>query len=233
MPGTRKLSLADFDGRTLDGLSFCRKVYRLFDQIREMPDGASRLRMLKTKTEKRLSEELLPIARYVQAKYHESLRIKVRWESGSQPYDAILLCSGLWVQHHLAKRRLVAETTIAAHQNEYLVRENVDQGGGSFGPEAIRRDEKTGKIISEPHVRDGREIVVVLADQIVERIQAKAAKGYGPDTVLIVACVPNTVVLRGEWEQAIARVEEAGIHKEFAEVFVTDRRFTFFATLRN
>jgi hypothetical protein len=111
-----------------------------------MPNGKSRLRMLKSKTEKRLVEELIPIARYIQYRYHEAYRVKVRWNGGSQRHDAVLLGSGVWVNHGLAAKRLAVETTMSMHPNEYLVRENVDKGGASFGPETTKRDKKTGKI---------------------------------------------------------------------------------------
>jgi hypothetical protein len=75
----------------VDGLDFCGKVYDLFDQVRGGPDGIAKLRLRPTKNEKRLIEELIPIARYMQARYREGHRIKVHWFSGSQPYDAISL----------------------------------------------------------------------------------------------------------------------------------------------
>lgn len=75
-------------------LDFCRKVYDFFDQVQRGPDGIAKLRLRKTKNEKRLIEELIPIARYVQARYREGRRIKVRWFGGSQPYDAIFWWSG-------------------------------------------------------------------------------------------------------------------------------------------
>lgn len=68
-------------GRLLDGPNFCRKVYDLFNQTRAGPDGITRLRLRRTKQEKRLIEELIPIARYVQARYREGRRVKVRWLS--------------------------------------------------------------------------------------------------------------------------------------------------------
>lgn len=231
MAKPRLLDLSDFDGHLIDGLLFCRKVYRLFDQILEMPNGKSRLRMLKSKTEKRLVEELIPIARYIQYRYHEAYRVKVRWNGGSQRHDAVLFGSGVWVNHGLAAKRLAVETTMSMHPNEYLVRENVDKGGASFGPETTRRDKKTGKIASESYLRDGWSMVQGLAEQITERIRAKSAKGYGSDTVLIVGVVPNSPMLHPEWQEAVRRIVEADVHRSFAEVFVVDRRFSFCTTL--
>ena len=99
MSTKRHLDLSTFDGRLLNGLDFCRKVYDLLDQVRGEPDGIAKLRLRPTRKEKRLIEELIPIARYVQARYREGRRIKVRWLSGSQRYDAILLSSGALVEH--------------------------------------------------------------------------------------------------------------------------------------
>ncbi len=62
--------------------------------------------------EKKLVEELIPIARYVQARYREGRRLKVRWLSGSQPYDAVLWSSGLIVAHRCAPRKVLLEVTV-------------------------------------------------------------------------------------------------------------------------
>src|SRR5262245_206815 len=102
MPTQKKLDLSTFDDQLLDGLDFCKLVYELFDQVRSGPDGVAKLRLRPTKTEKRLVEELIPIAHYVQARYREGRRIKVRWCSGAQPYDAILWSTGWSVKNHMA-----------------------------------------------------------------------------------------------------------------------------------
>jgi hypothetical protein len=69
MPRRQPLGISTFDGQLLDGLDFCRMVYDLFDQVSAEPDGIAKLRLRPTKAEKRLIEELLPIAGYVQARY--------------------------------------------------------------------------------------------------------------------------------------------------------------------
>ena len=58
----RQLDLSTFDGRLMDGLSFCRKVYDLFEQRSQEPGGVAKLRLRPTKNEKRLIEELIPLA---------------------------------------------------------------------------------------------------------------------------------------------------------------------------
>lgn len=89
--GRRKaLGLSALDDKLLDGLRFCTKVYDLFDQIQSEPEGLGKIRLLSSKREKRLLEELIPITQYIQARYRVGNRIKVRWLSGSQPYDAVI-----------------------------------------------------------------------------------------------------------------------------------------------
>ena len=195
MPTGHQLDLVTFDGQLLDGLDFCRKVYDLFDQVSGAPNGIARLRLRSTKIEKRLIEELIPIARYVQARYREGRRIKVRWFSGSQPYDAILWSSGALVKHRAAPRKLFVEVTTSVHQKEYLARRLLHERGGSFGVKGIFRDKKTGNIVSKPHVHSGDELETDLAGQILERLKAKSGKKYSPATVLVINCVPNTLIL--------------------------------------
>ncbi len=187
--------------------------------------------MLKGKTEKRLVEELIPIARYIQYRYHEAYRLKVRWNAGSQRHDAVLLASGEWVNHGLAAKRLAVEVTMSVHQNEHLVRENVDKGGASFGPENTKRDKKTGKIASDARAGDGWVSMQKLAERVTEQIRAKSAKGYGSDTVLIVGVVPNLLTFQGEWNEVVRQIVESDVHKAFKEVFMLDRSGSFCTTL--
>lgn len=227
----QELNLSTFDAQLLDGLDFCRKVYDLFDKVQTETDGIAKLRLRPTKSEKRLIEELLPIASYVQARYRVGRRIKVRWFSGSQPYDAILWSSGGLVEHRMAPRRLFVEVTTSVHQNEYLVRRLLHEQGGSFGVKGILRDKKTGDIVSKPHVHTPDELAADLAGQIIERLRAKSAKGYSPGTVLIVNCVPNSLILDSEWNDAIERVTKAQLHLAFLEVFLIEPIRSYSVTL--
>lgn len=59
------IGFSDFDVRLLYGLTFCRKFCALFDQIKDSAGGMERLRLLKTKLEKRVVEGLIPIAKFV------------------------------------------------------------------------------------------------------------------------------------------------------------------------
>src|SRR5712692_12083084 len=114
--------LKELDNHVLNGLYFCKKVYDLFEQIRKTPDGIKRLRLRKSKNEKKLIEELIPIARYVQARYSQGRRLKIRWIDGGQQYDARLLSSGALVDNRLASRRQCIEVTTAVHENDHLLR---------------------------------------------------------------------------------------------------------------
>jgi hypothetical protein len=231
MPTKQQLDLSTFDSQLLDGLDFCRKVYDLFDQLSGEPNGIAKLRLRPTKIEKRLIEELIPIARYVQTRYQEGRRIKVRWFSGSQPYDAILWSSGTLVEHRAAPKKLFVEVTTSVHQNEHLARRLLHERGGSFGVKGISRDKKTGYIISKPHVHTKDELATDLADQIVERLRSKSDKQYPPGTVLVVNCVPNGLILDSEWNDAIERVTKAQVHLAFREVFLLEMVMSHSTTL--
>jgi hypothetical protein len=223
------LDLSSFDGRLMDGMIFCRKVYALFEQTRAGADGITNLRLRPTKVEKRLVEELIPLARYVQARYREGRRIKVRWFAGSQPYDAILLSSGVIVDRGYAQKKLVVEVTTSVHQNEYLARQLLHEQRPVFGVKGISRDKKTRAIVSTPYVVTNDERETDLAAQIIARLKDKTLKGYTPDTVLIVYCVLNGVTLESEWNEAVERVQQAQEHHAFREVFLTETSISSFS----
>jgi hypothetical protein len=225
-------NLSTFDGRVLDGLAFCRRVYEFFNQTRASPDGIAKLRLRSSKNEKRLIEELIPLARYVQARYREGRRIEVCWYGGSQRYDAILLLSGTFVEKGYAPKKMVVEITTAVHQRDHLVRELLHSRGHAFGVKGISRDKKTRAIVSTPYVVRNDEREADLATQIIDRLKAKSEKGYALETVLIIYCVPNGLTLQNEWNEAIMRVEQANAHHAFKEVFLIDTSVaSFSATL--
>jgi hypothetical protein len=220
MPLKKKFDLSAIDGQLLDGLVFCRIVYGLFDQIRSGPGGIEKLRLRPTKNEKRLLEELIPIARYVQARYREGRRIKVRWFGGSQPYDALLWSSGSLVTHRLAPKKSIIEVTTSVHQNDYLKRQRLHQQGVAFGVKGLSRDKKTGVILSEPYAEGAGATAADLAARILERIKSKSAKSYWPARVLIVNCVPDGVLFEEDWQKALDQVAKAQEHMAFREVFL-------------
>jgi hypothetical protein len=229
MPRKSELSLSTFDGRLLDGLNFCRKVYALFEQTKAGAEGVANLRLRPTKLEKRLIEELIPLARYVQARYREGRRMKVRWASGSQPYDAVVLSSGAFVDRGHTPRRLVVEITTAVHQNDHLARELLHKQGHAFGLKGISRDKKTRAVVSTPYVITNDERETDLAAQIIEQVKRKSEKGYPSGTVLIVYCVLNGVTFQEEWDAAVERVQRAEQHHAFREVFLIETSVSSFS----
>jgi hypothetical protein len=216
-----ELTLKSFDGRLINGFVFCRKVYDCLNQIQRSPDGKNKIRLRKDGS-KKLIEELIPIARYIQFRYSPGRRLKVRWIDGGQQYDAILLSSGPMVDFDLAPRCQHLEVTVAAHELDYLRRELISQGRPVFGVKGLKRDKKTRRIESEPVGRNGDELEVDLTARILASIRAKDGKQYPPGTVLIIDCVQDTVLLRDEWERAINQVRDTKISHRFAEVFITD-----------
>ena len=60
------MTLADFDHRLMDGFTFCKKVYRLLNEVYAGQDGVKRPRDRLTK---KLTEELPPLTHYVRSRY--------------------------------------------------------------------------------------------------------------------------------------------------------------------
>ena len=92
--------LQPLDNQSLDGLKFCSLVYEIFEKVRETPAGIEAIRMRRGKC-KKLVEELLPICKYMQAKYRPGRYISVKWRDGNQTYDAELRSTGPPCQYDL------------------------------------------------------------------------------------------------------------------------------------
>jgi hypothetical protein len=139
-------TLADFDNHLMNGLDFCKKAYGLFEQIRRNSNGVERLRLRKGKLEKKLVEELLPIARYIQARYSHGRQMKVRWKDGTQNYDARLLSTGALVDVRLSPKSQYVEVTTAIHENDHIARSISNKNGHVghvFGVKGIQKDPQT------------------------------------------------------------------------------------------
>lgn len=131
----RNLSLSNFDNRLMDGLLFCKRVNDWFVQIREGPNGKERLRLRKgqDQSEKKLVEELIPIAQYIQSRYNPGRRLKVRWMKGNQQFDARLSSSGGFVDHGFVPKSQFIEVTTVVHENDHLRRRLLNDGVPTFG----------------------------------------------------------------------------------------------------
>jgi len=224
-------ALADFDNHLMNGFEFCKKAYSFFEEIRRSPKGVEKLRLRKGKLEKKLIEELLPIARYVQARYSHGRQLKVRWKDGTQNFDARLLSSGYLVDVGLVPKSQYIEVTTAVHKNDHIERDIINKTGHSFGVKGIKKDPQTGKYASQPYVYTNYESSEDLANKILERITAKAKIKYPSNISLVIQCFLDTLFLEDEWEKAIESVKGSGVQHRFREIFVFDSNHHYAATL--
>jgi hypothetical protein len=229
-------SLAEFDRQLLDGLYFCSRVYTLFESVRKSPGGVSRLRRRTTKTEKRLLEELLPIAKYVQSSYRLGRYIAVRWIDGSQQYDAELVQEGSYVCENYYPATAFLEVTNAVHPKEHMNRELLDKKGSAFGLEGIRRL-KSGELVSEPVGYSNRDFVEKFSHIVLKELNKKSVKTYPENTTLIVQATLNLPYMPDEWQDLIDRVQAQLPCSSFREIFMYDplghHSHTFYPTKKN
>ncbi len=225
----KELSL--LNGRLRDGLIFCRKAYAIYENVRGSNGGVSRLRLRKNIVEKKLIEEILPIVRYIQLRYNQGKRIKVKWMVGNQPYDAYILLSGSQVTNLNIPKKQYLEVTTAVHDNEHLAREYLNNKGYVFGIKGVSRNKNTKEIESIPHVRINREAEDDFANIIIDRIEDKSKKNYPDKTTLIIQCMFSTYFIDTEWNYIIEKVRQADIKHKFCEVVLFDSNYNYFAIL--
>lgn len=224
-------TLSDFDNHLMNGFDFCKKAYGLFEQIRSSSNGVERLRLRSGKTEKKLIEELLPIARFIQSRYSHGRQMKVRWKDDNQNYDARILSAGALVDDHLLPKSQYVEVTTAVHENDHIARRILNKNGKVFGVKGIQKNPQTGEYISEPYVYTNEELSEDLAQKILERIKAKTKIKYPADTTLIIHCFLDTLFLEDEWEYAIQKVKDTAVEHRFREIFLFDSNHHYAATL--
>jgi hypothetical protein len=213
--------LAPFDGKLIDGLEFCSKVYALFESIRSQPDGVERIRLRSGRTEKRLVEELLPICRYVQTYYRLGRYISVRWVNGSQSFDAELHQQGWHIERGYFPALAYLEATCAMHENEHWVRKLLNEGRPAYAPEGIekRRGEPAH---STPVVFTNDEHVLGFAPLVVALIRKKTDIPYPENTSLVVQCHLNSLYTPDEWQLLVMTVQQQLQSSRFQEVLLFD-----------
>lgn len=223
-------SLSEFDGVSIDGLEFSAMVYKMFEAIRQTPDGTSRLRLRPSKVEKRLLEELLPIAAYLQHSYRAGRYISVRWHQGSQQFDAEISQSGSYIDHGYFPSSAYLEVTSVVHPKQHMQREHLEKKGGTFGLDGIRRM-PDGDLISEPIVYSNGNFIDSFAELVVRELTKKSSKSYPENTSLIVECVLNMLYLPSEWRDLMDRVHARMPTNGFREIFFHDstHNYTCFA----
>jgi hypothetical protein len=123
------LNLSAFNNRLMNGLIFSKKVYDLYEQTRKSPNGLEKLRLRRNKSEKKLIEELVPLAKYVQALYTCGRQLRIRWIDGRQRYDAVLFSSGYAAEKGRVEKRLLIEVTTSVHKNHHWRQELLNKQG--------------------------------------------------------------------------------------------------------
>jgi hypothetical protein len=189
------------DGVLQDGLEFCLAAYDAFESMSAKEGGIEELRLLGSPQAKRLREEVLPIAAFIQARYRAGARLQIRWLSVNQPYDAQLFYRGAVVEALNIPSEQHLEVVTAVQATEYLVRKKINDTGGAFSARGTSRDARTGDIVSLPVATDPAETAELFVSLILDRISRKASGAYPADTALLVNCDLGEVVLEDEWRE--------------------------------
>lgn len=224
-------TLAKFDNHLMDGLLFCKMAYSVFANIRKQENGIERIRLRNDKLSKKLIEEILPLARYIQARYNLGQQIKVRWVDGNQKYDARILFSGGLVEHLYTPKNQYVEITTAVHEKDHILRRLINEGRPTFGVKGIEKMSGVKGYQSHPYVYRNDEAEVDLSNKILEMIQVKDAKDYPFGTVLIVQCFLSRGLLQDEWDHAINLVKNNIVAHKFYEIFLFDANHQYSSTL--
>ena len=211
--------LSDFDGKVIDGLLFCSKVDALYESIRGLPDGVSRMRLRPTRVERRLLTELLPICAYVLANYQPGRFISVMWMDGNQQCDAELFQRGAYVSESFYPAHMSLEVTCAMHPKEHLMRKLLDTKGGAFGVEGITQL-KNGTIQSLPVSYTNYDFVDSYAALLRKQIAAKGKWPFPKNTVLVVQCTLTMPYSPDEWTHLVDAVRPSITPSTFREIFL-------------
>ena len=214
------VNLDSFHNKWLGGFSFCQKAYSLFNQIQREDNGSERLSMRTSDLEKKLIEEILPIAKFVQIKTRPGNELKIKWMYGNQKFDAYFKQFGLYVENGFSIPKGHLEVTGVYHPKHYLARELSNKKEIFFGYDGLIRDKTTKNIHSSPNVRVNLEFVEEMAKAAIDQIKKKSEKSYPDNTTLVVECNLNIPYYDYEWHHFLCSVSENCQSHSFKEILL-------------
>jgi hypothetical protein len=214
----------------MDGLKFSKKVYDIFEQIRKSSDGINKLR-LREGSEKKLIEELIPIARFIQARYNEARHLKVRWINGTQQFDALIQSTGALVENGFVPRNQYIEVTTAVHENGHILRRMIVEQRPVFSVKGIKKNKNGKDYSSIPYAYSSQELENDLTSKLIEIIEKKTSNSYPEKTILVIQCILDSLFEEEEWEYAIQQIKTKRINHRFQEIFIFDSNHTYSATI--
>lgn len=214
------LSLADFDGIEMDGLEFCSKVFRFFEQHQNGDGGTTKIRLRTSPLENKLLGELLPICTYILANYSLGNYLFVRWVDGTQSFDAEIIAKGFYPEMaDCALHKEYLEVTIAMDPDEYLCWQALEQNGIHHGRGSVRRSKERHKVISE-RIECTRDFVAEDAAMAIKRITKKTEISYPENTTLIMPCYLAMKYISIEWERFLCLIKRDLPQHNFKEIFL-------------
>lgn len=102
-----------------------------------------------------------------------------------------------------------------------------------MGSREISLDRNTKAIVSRPYGYTNSEAENNLTQRILERLRAKNAIAYPPDTVLVIQCILDRLFLEDEWNRSVEQARQLGLKPRFSEVFLCAPVHNYSATMWN
>jgi hypothetical protein len=191
------IKLSDYDNIAFDPHEFIKKVDDDLIRLRQLEDYGQRVRNRgKDKIIKKFLEELYPLRTYLKYRIKNNLRTdEIIWKNGCQKGDALL------------NGNETIEITVAEHENEWIVRENMNRGNPSFDAEGISKC-KDGKIFSEPTVKSPLDRINAHLDMIKKAIQKKSNK-YDKIDSLVIYLNQDGILIDWEFQEILKNINSS------------------------
>jgi len=154
---------------------------------------------------KRLIEEIYPLSKLALRFQQLGAHVEVEAFENSGQADG-----HIWIESY-APREFDVQVTFAGYdETDKLRARHLLKHGWVPGSGPIHQDKKTGEIIAEVHAEDVGAPIQRIAASIRKSYLAKAAKGYPPETVLLIAFDVVPLQGRGYWKMLYDALDEKG-----------------------
>jgi hypothetical protein len=189
------INLSDYDNFAFDPNQFIKKVD---DDLKDLCQLANYGQIVRDRgrdrTIKKFIEELYPLRSYLKYRIERKLRTdEIIWKNGNQKGDALL------------NGNETIEITVAEHESEWIVRENMNRGKPTFDAEGISKS-KNGEIVSVPTVKSPLDRINAHTEMINNAVKNKSNK-YDKIDSLVIYLNQDGILVDWEFEEIIKNID--------------------------
>ena len=206
-----------FSNSYLSTATFVNRAYATVEQL-----STNQILRRNGKGVKKLVEEIIPIAAFLKHFEIPGRRVRCKYFSGNQNYDAKIHVQGEDVRLGFIEKEYFLEVTSAVSSYDFLEREALSDNGSVFGGGKIRREKGSRRIISDAVAEDYDAPMIKASEWVVACLIEKAKKIYPQPCILLVQVEPERPLNTREWLTLMENIQSSVNRQAFKGTYLVN-----------